>query len=212
MGYTFRVVDEKGTEMPRGEKGYFIAEGPLPPGTLMTIWGDDERYKETYWDVYPGKMFYHTGDFAIEDKDGYLWMLGRADEVLNVAGHRLGTREVEEVLSGHPKVAETSVIGVADELKGEGIFAFVVLKADVKATATTEKELVKLIREKIGPVATPKELRFIKALPKTRSGKIMRRVIKAVAEGQALGDLSTIEDGATVDEVAKALESMGIDK
>ncbi|MBN1881507.1 MAG: acetate--CoA ligase [Deltaproteobacteria bacterium] len=211
-GYKFQVVDEKGNEMPRGEKGYFIAEGPLPPGTLMTIWGEDERYKETYWEVYPGKMFYHTGDFAIQDKDGYFWMLGRADEVLNVAGHRLGTREVEEVISSHPKVAETSVIGVKDELKGEGIFAFVVLKADVEPSETIEKELVQLIREKIGPVATPKELRFIKALPKTRSGKIMRRVIKAIAEGQALGDLSTIEDGATVDEVGKALESMGMKK
>jgi propionyl-CoA synthetase len=146
------------------------------------------------------------------DKDGYLWMLGRADEVLNVAGHRLGTREVEEVLSSHPQVAETSVIGVKDELKGEGIFAFVVLKADVKPSPEIEKELVKLIRDKIGAIATPKEIRFIHALPKTRSGKIMRRVIKAVAEGQKLGDLSTIEDGATVDEVKKALETMGADK
>jgi propionyl-CoA synthetase len=212
MGYQFLVVNDKGEEIPRGEKGFLVAKGPIPPGTLMTIWGDDERYKESYWDVYPGKNFYHTGDFAIMDKDGYLWMLGRADEVLNVAGHRLGTREVEEVLSSHPQVAETSVIGVKDELKGEGIFAFVVLKADVKPSPEIEKELVKLIRDKIGAIATPKEIRFIHALPKTRSGKIMRRVIKAVAEGQKLGDLSTIEDGATVDEVKKALETMGADK
>ena len=137
-------------------------------------------------------------------------MLGRADEVLNVAGHRLGTREVEEVLSSHPKVAETSVIGVADEIKGEGIFAFVVLKADVEPSDKIHDELVKLVRDKIGPVATPKELRFIKMLPKTRSGKIMRRVIKAMAEGRDLGDLSTIEDGATVEEIAKALKDAGV--
>jgi propionyl-CoA synthetase len=210
MGYHFLVVNEAGEEMPRGEKGFMVAEGPIPPGTLMTIWGDDERYKESYWDSYPGKNYYHTGDFAIEDEDGYFWMLGRADEVLNVAGHRLGTREVEEVLSGHPKVAETSVIGVADEVKGEGIFAFVVLKADVEPSDVIHGELIKLIREKIGPVATPKELRFIKMLPKTRSGKIMRRVIKAMAEGKDLGDLSTIEDGATVDEIAKALKDAGV--
>ncbi len=212
MGYQFLVVNEKGEEIPRGEKGFLVAKGPIPPGTLMTIWGDDERYKESYWETYPGKMFYHTGDFAIMDKDGYLWMLGRADEVLNVAGHRLGTREVEEILSSHPNVAEASVIGVKDELKGEAISAFVVLKADVKPSPEIEKELIKLIRDKIGAIATPKEVRFINALPKTRSGKIMRRVIKAVAEGQKLGDLSTIEDGATVDEVKKALETMGVDK
>ncbi len=211
MGYRFLVVNDKGEEIPRGEKGFLVAKGPIPPGTLMTIWGDDERYKESYWETYPGKMFYHTGDFAIMDKDGYLWMLGRADEVLNVAGHRLGTREVEEILSSHPKVAETSVIGVKDELKGEAISAFVVLKADVKPSPEIEKELIKLIRDKIGAIATPKEIRFISALPKTRSGKIMRRVIKAVAEGQKLGDLSTIEDGATVEEVKKALETMGVD-
>jgi propionyl-CoA synthetase len=208
MGYKFMVVDEMGDEIPKGEKGFFVAEGPIPPGTLMTIWGDDERYKETYWGTYPGKNYYHTGDFAIEDEDGYFWMLGRADEVLNVAGHRLGTREVEEVLSGHPKVAETSVIGVKDELKGEGIFAFVVLKADAEPSDKLHKELIDLVRAKIGPVATPKELRFIKMLPKTRSGKIMRRVMKAIAEGRELGDLSTIEDGATVEEVSKALKDI----
>jgi len=210
MGWKLEVVDEKGEPVSRGTKGFLVAHPPIPPGTLMTIWGEDERFVETYWKQYPGKLLYHTGDYAIEDEDGYFFVLGRADEVINVAGHRLGTREVEEVISGHPAVAEASAIGVKDEIKGQAIVAFVVVKEGIEPGEELKKEIVNLVREKIGPVATPKELEFVKMLPKTRSGKVMRRVLKAICEGAKLGDLSTIEDGASLEEIKKAVEASGL--
>jgi propionyl-CoA synthetase len=180
----------------------------LPPGTFTTVWGDDARYVE-YWKHFPNKFLYLSGDYAIQDKDGYFWMLGRSDEVINIAGHRLGTREVEEVISSHPHVAEASAIGVADELKGEAIASFVVLKNEFKASKEEEDSIKRLVREKIGAIALPREVRFVRALPKTRSGKVMRRVLKALTEGKQLGDLSTIEDGTSVDEIKSAIENMG---
>ncbi len=213
MGYRLEVVDEKGIRLPPGKKGFLVAHPPLPPGTLMTIWGDDERYVESYWSGpgAPVKQLYLTGDFAIEDEDGYFFVLGRADEVINVAGHRLGTREVEEAISGHHAVAEVSAIGVKDEIKGEIIAAFVVLKQDIAPGEQIEKGIKQLVREKIGPVAVPSILRFVRALPKTRSGKVLRRVLKALCEEKSLGDLSTIEDGATVDEIKSAIAEMGLE-
>jgi propionate--CoA ligase len=210
VGHRLEVVDPNGNPAPRGEKGFLVERGPLPPGTLMTLWGDDQRYLKDYWGYFVDKQLYLTGDYAIEDQDGYFWMLGRADEVLNVAGHRLGTREIEEVISSHPAVAEVSVIGVKDELKGEGILVIAVLKdhialADEDAIA---EEIRQLVRDRIGAIATPHAVHFVSTLPKTRSGKIMRRVIRAVYQGDTIGDLSTIEDGATVDMVRSAVETI----
>lgn len=211
IGWNLSVVDERGEPKPPGERGFLVAHPPLPPGALQTLWGDDTRYVDSYWNYFAkhGRRLYFTGDYAIQDEDGYFRLLGRADEVINVAGHRMGTREVEEVVSAHPAVAEVSAVGVADEVKGEAIAVFVVLKKGVEETEKLHGELVSLIRENIGPIATPKVLRVVPRLPKTRSGKVMRRVLKALCEGKAMGDLSTIEDGASVDEVRAALEELG---
>ncbi|OYD15000.1 acetate--CoA ligase [candidate division WOR-3 bacterium JGI_Cruoil_03_51_56] len=209
-GWNMAVVDNKGDEIPRGKRGLLVVRPPLPPGTFLTLWRDDERYLDAYWRHFPDKLLFYTGDFAIEDKDGYFWVLGRADEVINVAGHRLGTREIEEIISGHPAVAEASAVGVKDELKGQAIVAFAVLKQRQEPSDEIRKSIVKLVREKIGPVATPRDVQFVKMLPKTRSGKVMRRVLIGLCEGAKLGDLTTLEDGTSVDEIKRAVENMGI--
>ncbi len=208
FGHDLAVVDSDGNRLPPGEKGFLVEFGPLPPGTLMTLWNDDDRFLKSYWNHFAGKQIYMTGDYAIQDADGYFMMLGRADEVLNVSGHRLGTREIEEVVSGHPAVAEASVIGVRDELKGEDVLVVAVLKQHVTPRMQDEAagEIRRLVRDRIGPIATPKAVHFVSTLPKTRSGKIMRRVIRAVYQGDNIGDLSTIEDDATVDMVREAIE------
>jgi propionyl-CoA synthetase len=208
FGHRFDVVDADGEPVPPGEKGFLAEHGPLPPGTLMTLWNDDERFVASYWSHFEEKRLYMTGDYAIRDADGYFWMLGRADEVLNVSGHRLGTREIEEVVSAHPAVAEAGVIGVRHELKGEGVLVVAVLKQHI-APADEDgvaREIRQLVRERIGPIATPDAVHFVSMLPKTRSGKIMRRVIRAVYQGDNIGDLSTIEDDATVDMVREAVD------
>jgi len=210
FGHQLEVVDSDGAPIPRGEKGFLVEHGPLPPGTLITLWGDDQRFIDSYWSHFKGKRLYMTGDYAIQDADGYFFMLGRADEVLNVSGHRLGTREIEEVISAHSAVAEASVIGVRNELKGEGVLVVAVLKqhiapADQDAVAG---EIRQLVRERIGAIATPDAVHFVSMLPKTRSGKIMRRVIRAVYQGDTLGDMSTIEDDATVDMVREAVDAL----
>lgn len=210
FGHRLEVVDIKGNAVPRGEKGLLVEHGPLSPGMLMTLWGDDTRYLNSYWRHFPDKQLYLTGDYAIEDEDGYFWMLGRADEVLNVSGHRLGTREIEEVVSSHPAMAEASVIGVRDEIRGEAVLVVAVLKSHI-APADEDKvaeEIRQLVRDRIGPIATPHGVHFVNTLPKTRSGKIMRRVIRSVYQGDNIGDLSTIEDDATVDMVREAVENM----
>jgi propionyl-CoA synthetase len=207
-GWKLEVVDEAGNSVPKDVKGFLIGHGPTPPGIMLTVYNDDERYIEAYWKKIPGKDVYFTGDYAIVDKDGYFFVLGRADEVIKVASHRLGTRELEEIINTHPKVAENSVIGIADALKGQVPIALVVLKQNIKGTPELAQEIQKLIREGIGPIATPKDIIFVDRLPKTRSGKVMRRVIKALAEGQSLGDLSTIEDGASVEEIKSAVEAL----
>jgi propionate--CoA ligase len=210
MGHRLEVVDAAGKRVPPGEKGFLIERGPLPPGSLLTLWGDDQRYLKDYWGHFKDRQLYLTGDYAIEDADGYFWMLGRADEVINVAGHRLGTREIEEVVSAHPAIAEVSVIGVRDDVKGEAVLVVAVLKehivpADRDAVA---EQIRQLVRDRIGAIATPHAVHFVNMLPKTRSGKIMRRIIRAVYQGDQIGDLSTIEDDATIDMVREAIETM----
>lgn len=211
IGWKLDVVDETGTPCPSNCRGYLVGHAPLPPGALTTLWGDDERFIKSYWDFFHrhGKRFYFSGDYAVRDEEGDYRLLGRADEVINVAGHRMGTREVEEVVSGHPGVAEASAIGIEDEIKGEAIAVFAVLKKDVEDTDTLHQEIIGLVRNSIGPIATPKVLRIVERLPKTRSGKVMRRVLKALCEGKTMGDLSTIEDGASVDEIRSALDALG---
>lgn len=207
MGWNCDVVDEKGNPCTAGQRGVMVISPPLPPGALLTVWGDDQAYKDVYWTKFKGK--YYSGDYSIKDADGYFWMLGRADEVINVSGHRMGTREVEEVIADHPKVSENSCIGIDDPLTGQAIAAFVVLKQGFANTPEVKQDIINLIRTRIGAIASPKILQIVNALPKTRSGKVMRRVLRAVSEKRELGDLSTIEDGASIDEIKKALNDMG---
>jgi acetyl-CoA synthetase len=173
---------------------------------LLDVYGDPERYREAYWSRFPDS--YYTGDFAIRDEDGYFWLLGRADEVLKVAGHRIGTAEIEDAAVSHPAVTEAAVAGKPDPVKGESIVLFVTLKKSVSPSPGLKKEITDHIRTAIGPIASPDGIHFVESLPKTRSGKIMRRVIKAVAMGQSPGDLTTLEDEAPVAELKKAYEEL----
>ena len=211
-GWDLIVVNENGDEVPHGQRGLLVARPPLPAGTFLTLWGDDERYVQTYWRHFKDRLLFYTGDFAIRDDEGYFWVLGRADEVINIAGHRLGTREVEEVISGHPAVAEASAVGVADELKGQAVVAFVVLKNGQEPSEATRKSIVGLVREKIGAIAAPRDVQFVKMLPKTRSGKVMRRVLKGLVEGLKMGDLTTLEDGASIEEVQRAVDMIASER
>lgn len=205
-GVSISVVDENGIELPANTKGYLVIKNPWP-GMLLTLWGDDKKYKDTYWSKYAN--FYYSGDYAIKDEDGYFWLLGRADDVLKVAGHRIGTAELESCIVSHHDVAESAVCGIPDEVKGEVIIAFVVLKENTqKSSERLEKELISKIRVDIGAIATPKQIYFVSKLPKTRSGKIMRRLLKAIASNDKIGDVSTLEDGAAVTEVQTAFEEL----
>ncbi|MEM2339041.1 MAG: acetate--CoA ligase [Nitrososphaerales archaeon] len=197
------VVNEKGEPVPPGIRGYLVIKKPWP-GMLMTLHNDPERYKETYWSKIPGVYF--TGDYAIKDSEGYFWLLGRADEVLKVAGHRLGTMELESVIISHPAVAESAVVSKPDPIKGDSIVIFAILKHNYEPSESLKKELKEHMRKNLGPVATPDEIFFVNKLPKTRSGKIMRRVLKAVLSGAQIGDLTTLEDEASIEEVKKAYE------
>ncbi|MCZ6748541.1 MAG: propionate--CoA ligase, partial [SAR324 cluster bacterium] len=207
-GYDMKVVEPgSGRELPPGEKGVLVVKPPLPPGCLSTIWGDDDRFVESYFSHFKEQLYY-SGDYAIRDEDGYYFVLGRADEVINVAGHRLGTREVEEAISGHDAVAETAAVGVHDEIKGQAIVAFVVLKNDV--TLGPEEISIQIKRrvdEVVGPIARPREVHVVSSLPKTRSGKVIRRAIIAMAEGRDVGDLSTLEDEAAIDNIKQAIDA-----
>lgn len=202
-GIEAEVVDENSKPTPPGVKGYLVLKKPWP-GMLLTLYQDPQRYKEVYWSRFPN--VYYTGDYAIRDADGYFWLLGRADEVLKIAGHRIGTMELESALVSHPAVSEAAAIGKPHEVKGETIAIFTILKQGYEPTEELKQELRKHVREVIGPVATPEEIYFVQSLPKTRSGKIMRRVLKAVLMDMPIGDLSTLEDEASVEEVKKAYE------
>jgi len=180
-------------------------EGPLPPGCMQTVWGDDKRFVSTYWETIPGKIIYSTFDWGIKDKDGYFFILGRTDDVINVAGHRLGTREIEESISGHPNVSEVAVVGIEDKLKGQAAIAFVIPK-DAANTATLEAECMKTVDTTLGAIARPGRVYVVTALPKTRSGKIVRRSLQAVAEGRDPGDISTMEDQTVLAQIKTIIE------
>jgi propionyl-CoA synthetase len=204
-GYDVRIVDGEGTELKPGETGEIVVKLPLPPGCLPTLWRDDERYVDSYLSQHPG--FYITGDGGYRDADGYLYVMGRIDDVINVAGHRLSTGQMEEVLASHPAVAECAVIGVNDDFKGQIPRGFVVLKAGVTAEpAAVSAELVQLVRDRIGPVAALRRVDVVTALPKTRSGKILRKTMRGIADGQNEPVPSTIEDPAVLDALRPVLE------
>ncbi len=210
-GYDVKLLDENTGEELKGanQKGVVAIEGPLPPGCMQTVWRDDARFVKTYWESVPGRMVYSTFDWGIRDEDGYLFILGRTDDVINVAGHRLGTREIEESISSHPAVAEVAVVGVADALKGQVAMAFVVLKDNAagespEAALKLEGAIMKVVDEQLGAVARPSRVRFVTGLPKTRSGKLLRRAIQAVAEGRDAGDLTTMDDPGALQQI-KAL-------
>ena len=207
-GYNVKLLDDQtGEELTSAnQKGVLAIEGPLPPGCLQTVWRDDARYVNTYWSSVPNKMVYSTFDWAIRDEDGYYFILGRTDDVINVAGHRLGTREIEEAIASHPNIAEVAVVGVADQLKGQVAMAFAVLKdasplEDPQALLKLEGEVMKIVDGSLGAVARPARVRFVSLLPKTRSGKVLRRAVQAVCEGRDPGDLTTMEDPAALQQI-----------
>lgn len=204
-GINVSVVDEHGNDLPPETKGYLVVTKPWP-GMLLSLWNDDEKYKTVYWSKY--KSMYYPGDYAIMDKDGYLWMLGRADDVLKVAGHRLGTAEIESGFVSHKSVAEAAVCGIPHEVKGESIIVFLVLKEGVVQSKQLEDELIQHIRNVVGPIATPDHLYIVSKLPKTRSGKIMRRLLKSVASNEQIGDISTLEDEAAIDDIRTAFAEL----
>ena len=208
-GYDLRVLDEGGRELPAGKMGSIVVKLPLPPACLPTLWQQDEWFKQSYLTEFPG--YYKTADAGYKDADGYIYVMSRTDDIINVAGHRLSTGGMEEVLSAHPDVAECAVIGIADALKGEVPCGFVVLKAGVdRAIADIEQECVGLVREKIGPVAAFKLILTVARLPKTRSGKILRGTMKKIADGEAWNMPATIDDPAILDEIGGALRDKGI--
>jgi propionyl-CoA synthetase len=208
-GYVLEVLDEGGKPVPPDTMGAIVIGLPLPPGCLPTLWNADERFRESYLAPYPG--YYNTSDAGYLDKDGYVWVMGRTDDIINVAGHRLSTGGMEEVLASHPAVAECAVIGVKDALKGEVPCGFVVLKSGVqKDPSEVETELVSLVREKIGPVAAFKLAITVGRLPKTRSGKILRGTMKKIADGDAWSMPATIDDPAILTEIGDALKQRGI--
>ena len=211
-GYDVKLLDDQTGEELTGpnQKGVVAIEGPLPPGCLQTVWRDDERFVKTYWSSVPGKLVYSTFDWGIRDADGYFFILGRTDDVINVAGHRLGTREIEESISAHPNIAEVAVVGVADQLKGQVAMAFAVVKdasllADEAACLKLEAEIMKLVDSDLGAVARPARVRFVTTLPKTRSGKLLRRAVQAVCEGRDPGDLTTMDDPAALQQIKDLL-------
>jgi len=205
-GYDVCIVGADGAEVGPGETGEIVVRLPLPPGCLPSLWGDDQRFIESYLSAHPG--FYITGDGGYRDSDGYLYVMGRIDDVINVAGHRLSTGEMEEVLASHPAVAECAVIGVHDALKGQIPRGLVVLKAGVSTDpAALSAELVQLIRDRIGPVAALRRVDVVPALPKTRSGKILRKTMRGIADGHDEPIPSTIEDPAVLNALRPLLAS-----
>ena len=213
-GYDVKLINENtGEEITEpDQKGVIAVEGPLPPGCLQTVWGDDKRYVNTYWTSIPGKQMYSTFDWGVKDKDGYFYILGRTDDVINVAGHRLGTREIEESISSHPNVAEVAVVGVADQLKGQVAVGFAVLKdpslaATPEAALKLEGEIMKTVDSQLGAVARPARVRFVSLLPKTRSGKLLRRAIQAVCEGRDPGDLTTMDDPSALQQIVDLVKA-----
>jgi propionyl-CoA synthetase len=208
-GYDVRIVDEAAKPVEDGGMGSIVIKLPLPPGCLPTLWKNDERMATSYLSEFPG--YYKTADAGYRDADGYLYIMGRTDDIINVAGHRLSTGGMEEVLASHPNVAECAVIGMKDSLKGEAPLGFIVLKAGVdRDPADIEKEIVALVRDKIGPVAAFKTAVVVDRLPKTRSGKILRGTMKKIADHDEWTAPATIDDPAILDEIGRALGRKGV--
>jgi len=212
-GYDLRLLREAdASEAAVDEKGVVAIFPPLPPGCMTTVWGDDERFVNTYFSTFSTKLVYSTFDWGVRDKDGYYFILGRTDDVINVAGHRLGTREIEEAVQAHPNVAEVAVVGVNDQLKGQMPLAFAVVKdgakiANAELRAAQEKEVMAQVDAQLGAIARPRRVYFVSALPKTRSGKLLRRSIQALAEGRDPGDLTTLEDPAALEQIRDVVKS-----
>jgi acetyl-CoA synthetase len=206
-GVSADVVTEEGESVPNGSGGYLVLTEPWP-SMLRTIWGDDERFKETYWSKYAEQGWYFAGDGAKKDEDGDLWVLGRVDDVMNVSGHRLSTTEIESALVSHPKVAEAAVVGAKDEDTGQAVCAFVILREEAgDGGEDIVNELRQHVRKVIGPIATPRQIMIVPELPKTRSGKIMRRLLRDVAEHREVGDVTTLADSSVMDLISEELES-----
>jgi propionyl-CoA synthetase len=212
-GYKLKLLNEAtGALCDDNEKGVLVIEGPLPPGCMQTVYRDDHRFINTYWNNFATEQVYSTFDWGIRDSDGYYFILGRTDDVINVAGHRLGTREIEESISSHPNVSEVAVVGVEDKLKGQVAVAFVIPKvasstATPEARAQLEKEVWAVVDKQLGAVARPSRVHCVNLLPKTRSGKLLRRSIQALCEGRDPGDLTTIEDPASLEQIRQALQN-----
>jgi acetyl-CoA synthetase len=204
-GIDASIVDENGRPVDLDRKGYLVIRKPWP-GMLMTLWEDDEKYRNTYWKKF--ENVYYAGDYALSDADGYLWLLGRSDDVLKVAGHRLGTMELESAFVSYKAIAEAAVTSKPDQKKGESIIAFLVLRTGFVPSDQLHVELVDHIRNAVGPIATPEEIYFVNKLPKTRSGKIMRRLLKSIASGAAIGDATTLEDEASIEEIRQAYNDL----
>ena len=211
-GYDLKLLRETdASEAGADEKAVVVIEPPLPPGCLTTIWGDDERFVKTYFSTFSKKLVYSTFDWGIRDQDGYYFILGRTDDVINVAGHRLGTREIEEAVQSHSNIAEVAVVGVADSLKGQMPVAFAVVKdtakiATAELAAAHEKEVMAMVDAQLGAIGRPARVHFVSLLPKTRSGKLLRRSIQALAEGRDPGDLTTLEDPGALEQIRAALK------
>jgi len=205
-GISAKVVDDKGVEVPNGHGGFLILDQPWP-SMLRGVWGEDERYKETYWSRFPG--IYFAGDGAKLDGDGAIWLMGRVDDVMNISGHRISTTEVESALVSHEAIAEAAVVGAADALTGQGIVAFVILRAGVAHADGDHliKELRDHVAKEIGAIAKPRQIMVVNELPKTRSGKIMRRLLKDVAENRAVGDATTLADPNVMKLISEGLQS-----
>jgi acetyl-CoA synthetase len=202
-GISAKVVDDEGNELSDDSTGLLVLTEPWP-SMLRTIWGDDERYKETYWSRF-GDMYF-AGDGAKKDADGDIWLLGRVDDVMNVSGHRISTTEVESALVSHPTVAEAAVVGASDPTTGQGIVAFVILRGSAEDSGEDlVKELRQHVRREIGPIASPRQIMVVQELPKTRSGKIMRRLLRDVAENRDLGDVTTLTDSSVMDLIKNKL-------
>jgi propionyl-CoA synthetase len=210
-GYDLKLLRESdATETAAGEKGVLTIKPPLPPGCMTTVWGDDERFVNTYFRTFPKLLLYSTFDWCVRDKEGYTFILGRTDDVINVAGHRIGTREIEEAVQSHANIAEVAVVGVADALKGQIPLAFAVVKDASRLNTEAdrkrqEKEIMDAVDHHLGAIARPQRVLFVNALPKTRSGKLLRRSLQALAEGRDPGDLTTIEDPAALEQIRGVL-------
>jgi propionyl-CoA synthetase len=200
-GFDLRVLDEDGIEVGPNQEGNVVLRGPLPPGALPTVWGDHQRFLDAYWSRYEG--FYLTGDGGYRDADGYVYIMGRVDDVINVAGHRMSTGEMEEVVADHPAIAECAVIGVEDADRGQVPVGLVLVKDGVNVDpARLEAELALMVRQRIGAFANFKRAHIVKRLPKTRSGKILRQIMRRIADGKPFDVPSTIDDPAILDEIA----------